>query len=279
MRLRTLAFVGALAALVGWARTRARRPAEVPPEVSDFSQTPPSDLPAAPPTAEPPEDLPTGWSVVEVDERTGRPRDDDVLRGVSAIRRFFRTNSTPVWFVSATAFNLLGIDRWVRGFGFLNYYDSFDGHHPRVFVPKQLAPPTFGSIEEICNYLLSHKEVVDRVRPRGGKALFLMFDEETERLAAEAGLEVAFPPAELRHRLDSKIETTRARGRRRSAERAERPRPRLELRRAANARRRGRAREPISWCRPRMATPGRRRSSWSRRASGPITRSSSSARS
>ena len=36
-----------------------------------------------------------------------------------------------------------------------------------------------------------------------------MFDEETERLAEEAGLEVAFPPAALRTRLDSKLETTR----------------------------------------------------------------------
>ncbi|HEX6843564.1 MAG TPA: biotin carboxylase, partial [Actinomycetota bacterium] len=42
-----------------------------------------------------------------------------------------------------------------------------------------------------------------------GKAVFLMFDDETERLAGEAGLDVAFPSAELRTRVDSKIETTR----------------------------------------------------------------------
>ena len=36
-----------------------------------------------------------------------------------------------------------------------------------------------------------------------------MFDEETEQLAGELGLDVVFPPASLRHRLDSKIETTR----------------------------------------------------------------------
>ncbi len=132
------------------------------------------------------------------------------LRGISEIRRFFRTNETPVYFVSATAFNLLGIDRWVRNFRFLNYYDSFDGQHPNVFVPSTSSPPEFESIEEICNYLLGHKEVVDRVTERGpGKAVFLMFDEETEQLADELGLEVAFPSAALRRRLDSKIETTR----------------------------------------------------------------------
>jgi biotin carboxylase len=142
---------------------------------------------------------------------TGEARAPASLVGIPAIRHFFRTNETPVYFVSATAFNLLGIDRWVRNFKFVNFYDSFDGWHPNVFVPKEQSPRAFGSIEEICNYLLGHKEVVDYVAGRGpgGKVAFLMFDEETETLAAEVGLDVAFPPAALRHRLDSKIETTR----------------------------------------------------------------------
>ena len=38
------------------------------------------------------------------------------LQGISEIRGFFRTNRTPVYFISPTAFNLLGIDRWVRSF-------------------------------------------------------------------------------------------------------------------------------------------------------------------
>jgi hypothetical protein len=129
------------------------------------------------------------------------------LTGIPAIRNFFRTNTVPVYFVSATPFNLLGIDRWVRNFRFVNYYDSFDGTHPNVFVPKEQTPRAFESIEEIVNYLLGHKEVGDLVAANGGggKAAFLMFDEETEELAEELGLEVAFPPAALRHRMDSKI--------------------------------------------------------------------------
>ncbi len=139
------------------------------------------------------------------DPATARP-----LQSVSEIRRFFRTATTPVYFVSATAFNLLGIDRWIPTFRYVNYYDSFDGHHPNVFVPRHHEPPLFESIEEICNYLLAHKDVHDFVGEAGpGKAVFLMFDEETEGLAEEAGLEVAMPSAALRTRLDSKIETTR----------------------------------------------------------------------
>jgi hypothetical protein len=136
---------------------------------------------------------------------TSRP-----LQTIAEIRRFFRTATTPVYFVSATAFNLLGIDRWIPTFRYVNYYDSFDGYHPNVFVPRHHEPPAFESIEEICNYLLSHKDVHDFIGDSGpGKAVFLMFDDETERLAEAAGLDVAFPPAALRTRLDSKIETTR----------------------------------------------------------------------
>jgi biotin carboxylase len=152
------------------------------------------------------QDLPAKRGAVSSPRPIGEP-----LRGMAEIRAFFRTNTRPIYFVSATGFNLLGIDRWVRSFRFINYYDSFERGHPNAFVPQEREPRAFDSIEEICNYLLSHKEVVDYIRSRGpgGKALFLMFDEETEQLAQELGLEVAFPPASLRHSLDSKIETTR----------------------------------------------------------------------
>jgi biotin carboxylase len=132
------------------------------------------------------------------------------LRGISEIRAFFRTNETPIYFVSPTAFNLLGIDRWLRNFFYVNYFDSFEGNHPRVFVPKERPYREFDSMEDICNYLLEHKEVIDWVGGRGpgGKAVFVMFDQETEAAAAQAGLQIAHPSAELRHRLDSKIVTT-----------------------------------------------------------------------
>src|SRR5215216_3795586 len=133
-----------------------------------------------------------------------------VLRGIPEIRAFFRTNKTPIYFVSPTAFNLLGIDRWLRSFFYINYFDSFEGSHPRVFVPKERPYREFNSMEDVCNHLLGHQEVIERIEKAGpgGKAVFVMFDAETEKAAAAAGLEVAHPSAELRHRLDSKIVTT-----------------------------------------------------------------------
>ena len=132
------------------------------------------------------------------------------LRGIPEIRAFFRTNQTPIYFISPTAFNLLGIDRWLRGFFYINYFDSFEGSHPRVFVPKERPYREFTSMEDVCNHLLAHDEVIERIEKGGpgGKAVFVMFDDETEKAAAAAGLEVAHPSAELRHRLDSKIVTT-----------------------------------------------------------------------
>jgi hypothetical protein len=138
------------------------------------------------------------------------------LRGISELRGFFRTNQTPIYFISPTAFNLLGIDRWVRRFHYINYFDSFDGRHPCVFVPDRQPHDQFGSIEDVCNYLLARADVREFVDSRApaqssgtrGKGVFVFFDEESERRAGEIGLEVALPPADLRHRLDSKIITT-----------------------------------------------------------------------
>lgn len=129
------------------------------------------------------------------------------LRNLSEIRAFFRTNETPIYFISPTPFNLLGIDRWVRNFYFISYYDSFEGAHPRVFVPKHRpAHEEFESIEDVCNYLLRDPEVADFISRHGpgGKATFVMFNEETERLAGELGLEIIHPPFALRQYLDSK---------------------------------------------------------------------------
>ena len=137
-----------------------------------------------------------------------RPR---ALRGVSDVRRYFYRNTEPVYFISATPFNLLGMDEWVRSFMFISAIDCFDGQHPNVFVPPEIPHEPWTSIEDINNYLLSHPAVAELVKERGpgGKAVFLMFDETTEKLCQKLGLEVCFPSAALRNQVDDKVETTR----------------------------------------------------------------------
>ena len=132
------------------------------------------------------------------------------LKGISGIRTFFRTNQQPIYFVGPTAFNLLGIDRWVRNFQYIAYYDSWDGTHPRVFTPKHRPYVEFKSSEHIINYLLRDPEVQAHIKRRGGTPMIAMvfFDEETEQICTELGYELILPPDELRRRLDSKIITT-----------------------------------------------------------------------
>ena len=133
------------------------------------------------------------------------------LNGLSDIRAFFHTNTVPLYFISPTPFNLLGIDRWVRNFFYLSYYDSYEGCHPRVFVPRRRDRREFDSMGDVCNHLLRDPETLEFIagRGRGGKACFVMLDEEAYSLAKDAGLEVMHPPQGIRHRLDSKVVMTR----------------------------------------------------------------------
>ena len=144
--------------------------------------------------------------------KTSRQKSANVLKGISDIRRYFYRNETPIYFISATNFNLLGADEWIKGFKYICYIECFDGLHPNVFSPKEELPhEEFQSIEDINNYLLEHKEVVDYIKSRGskGKALFLMFDDRTEKLARQNGLEVCFPSAKMRNFMDNKVNTNR----------------------------------------------------------------------
>jgi len=135
------------------------------------------------------------------------------LRGLSEIRAFFRTNTQPIYFIGATAFNLLGVDRWVRNFRYVVYYDSWDGGHPRVFTPEDKPFVEFTTGEEINNYLLRDKEVQQYIASRaapGQRPMVVMvfFDEETAAICQELGYDLILPSDELRRRLDSKIVTT-----------------------------------------------------------------------
>jgi len=138
------------------------------------------------------------------------------LKGLPDIRRYFHRLEDPTYFIGATPFNLLGMDEWINHFTFVNYIDCFDGAHPHVFVPTEKPHPVFQSSEEITNYLLAHEDFAALVRAnarkangRRGNAVFLFFDEESERLCKKLGLKVCFPPAKRRTKIDNKIMTTK----------------------------------------------------------------------
>ena len=194
------------------------------------------------------------------------------LQGIAEIRHFFRTNETPIYFVGATPFNLLGIDRWVRNFRYVTYYDAWDGEHPHVITPRDKPYIEFSSGEEINNYLLLHPEM--RARMGGGparpKVAMVFFDEETERICDELGYDLVLPPASLRERLDSKIVTTQL-GNEAGAPSVPNVLVSVDSWKPSSACRPKPGSAPTSSCRRRTATRERRRSSSLRRMTGRST--------
>jgi hypothetical protein len=129
------------------------------------------------------------------------------VRTLSEIRRFFAQNKTPIYFFNTTPFNLLGAERWIGGLQFINTMDSFDQQHHRALVPAGAAGQQVSGVEAANQYLLDHPSVGRFVQP-GGKALFLMFDEQNEKSARALGLDTCLPAASFRNQLDSKVVTT-----------------------------------------------------------------------
>ena len=85
---------------------------------------------------------------------------------MAEIRTFFRTNQQPIYFVGPTAFNLLGIDRWVRNFQYIAYYDSWDGPpSPGVHAGEPAGNIEFELSEQINNYRLRYLEVREPPAP------------------------------------------------------------------------------------------------------------------
>lgn len=132
------------------------------------------------------------------------------LNGLTDIYEFFRNYKKPIYFVSASPLNILGLGQFIPGLRYITYFDCFDGVHHRVFTPRERGNPEFTCLEDVVNYLLEHQESRQFISEhgRGGHMLAVMFDKDTQKLARKLGLKIALPPYELRNRLDSKIVTT-----------------------------------------------------------------------
>ena len=172
--------------------------------------------PPAPAVALPAEDVPVATMATDAAFAPAAPAGGQQrpLKNMSEVRHFFRTNVVPIYFVGATPFNLLGLDRWVRNFSYISYYDAWDGAHPRVFTPTYKPYVEFESGEHINNWLLTNAEVRAFIDSRAvpgqrPKVAMVFFDEETETICEELGYDLILPSAELRSHLDSKLVTTR----------------------------------------------------------------------
>lgn len=129
---------------------------------------------------------------------------------IADIRRYFAQNTVPYYFISASNFNLMSLHDWVRGWVNINLVDCFSGQHPQVVVVPDDHSRVFESIEDINLYLLKSDKVQALLaRQVGqGRAIFLFFDEQLERLCQSLNLEIVLPKNSLVKEIDSKIVTT-----------------------------------------------------------------------
>lgn len=119
-------------------------------------------------------------------------------------------NVIPIYFVDASLFIGLGMEKYIGALHFICATDTFNGSHPNVFVPKSFIYDYSLSYEDMVNALLRNEEVIEYIQKNGrGKLLTWLPNETTENLSAALGLEICLPPVTLRNHWDNKANTNR----------------------------------------------------------------------
>lgn len=136
---------------------------------------------------------------------TGSRRRTATLKGIAAIREHLSRSDVPVFFVGATPFHLLGLDRWVPTLRYVSHHDCWDGANPRVLTPAAVAPAEFASAADLTNHLLTRPEIQARLAESGKPPAIIAaaYDADTERLCTELGYHLIMPGLALRDRLES----------------------------------------------------------------------------
>jgi hypothetical protein len=133
------------------------------------------------------------------------------LTSIADIKRHFAENDVPVYFISATNFNMMGMHEWVRNWLNINLIDCFDGTHPQVLMVADDHAQVFQGIEDINTYLLNDAAVRSHLTQHKYakvQAVFLFFDEQIEAMCAELDVDIILPKNSLVREIDSKIVTT-----------------------------------------------------------------------
>ena len=132
-----------------------------------------------------------------------------IIRSIEEAKTYLKQNPIPIYFVSPTNFNLIGIEKWVSQFKSISLIDCYDQENPSVFSPKISGSPVFQSSEDINEYLLTHKEVVEQfhLSPKN-KVLFLFLNDAIEARCQKLGLDLCASPVSLIKQIDNKVIAT-----------------------------------------------------------------------
>lgn len=136
------------------------------------------------------------------------------MHEISRITERLTASDQPIFYLNRPATHLLGIERWVPRFYSIRLRELWASDDERVFTPsKRPAAPL--SHEDSVLWLLRNEEVqrfIAEHTPQGMRPKVLgyfMHDAETEAVCAELGYDLCSITSSERHRLDSKMLTTR----------------------------------------------------------------------
>ncbi len=128
------------------------------------------------------------------------------------IKNYFKADPPPYFFISPTNFNLITLHKWIKSWQDINYINCFDNSAKHCIIPKTSKHPYFESLEQINEYLLNHKDIekliTTKTEQTTGKAIFLFFNENIEKICQRLNLDLILPPNKLVKHIDNKITTT-----------------------------------------------------------------------
>ena len=85
------------------------------------------------------------------------------ITSIEDVKDYFANIDTPHYFISATNFNLMNLELWVKNWTNINFVDCYDQSNPSILLPNKVGTPVFESIEAINAFLLGHKNVVEKI--------------------------------------------------------------------------------------------------------------------
>jgi hypothetical protein len=126
------------------------------------------------------------------------------------LRNLMLKNTAPIYFADWCHYIALGMEKHIGNLHFLCATDNFNGNHPNLYMPPGFEYDNSLASEQTLNALLRNDKLRTFLKKRGnGKFLTWLFDEETEELLSELGLELCLPTHALRMQWDNKVNTNR----------------------------------------------------------------------
>ena len=131
---------------------------------------------------------------------------------IEQAKTYFQQQNNSFYFVSASNFNLMSIHNWVNNWFNVNIIDCYHGNNDSVLLPDYASVPLFESIEQINEFLLGNKQIVEHIKEQQetgtANVMFLFYNEALEEISASLDISKIMPENALVKKIDNKITTT-----------------------------------------------------------------------